>query len=85
MNFGRSRHLPRLDRVSPWHVRWYPPRVLEPEVMDTEDEAGAYMDAAAAAHLARLDAGWAELVVRTGPRGPARVHPKGRPGWALAP
>ena len=96
VDFGRSRHLPRLDRVSAWHARWYPPRVLEPEVMREEDEAGAYMDAAAAEHLTRLDAGWAELVARTGPRGPARVLDVGtgggqipvllaarRPGWRI--
>ncbi|MGH7544198.1 MAG: class I SAM-dependent methyltransferase [Gemmatimonadota bacterium] len=83
VDFGRSRHLPRLDRVSPWHVRWYPPRVLEPEVMGEEDEAGAYMDAAAAEHLARLDAGWADLVARTGPRGPARVLDVGTGGGQI--
>lgn len=83
VDFGHSHHLPRLDRVSPWHVRWYPPRVLEPEVMDAEDEAGAYMDAAAAEHLARLDAGWAELVARTGPRGPARVLDVGTGGGQI--
>ena len=68
-----GRHLPRLDRVSPWHVRWYPQRVLEPEVMGGEDEADAYMNAAGAAHLARLDAHWSGIVLRSGPRGPARV------------
>ena len=82
-DFGRSRHLPRLARVSPWHVRWYPPRVLEPEVMDAEDETGAYMDAAAAEHLTRLDAGWAEFVARTGPRGPARVLDVGTGGGQI--
>lgn len=79
-DFDRSRHLPRLDRVSPWHVRWYPPRVLEPEVMGEDEEAGSYMDAAAAAHLARLDAGWASLVARLGPRGGARVLDVGTGG-----
>jgi ubiquinone/menaquinone biosynthesis C-methylase UbiE len=96
VDFGRSRHLPRLDRVSPWHVRWYPPRVLEPEIMDEDEEAASYMDAAAAEHLARLDAGWAELVARAGPRGSARVLDVGtgggqipvllarrRPGWRI--
>ena len=83
IDFGRSRHVPRLDRVSPWHVRWYPPRLLEPEVMEAEDDAGAYMDAAAAEHLARLDTGWAELVVRTGPRGPARVLDVGTGGGQI--
>lgn len=79
----RGRHLPRLDRVSRWHVRWYPRRVLEPEVMDTEAEAGAYMDAAAATHLARLDAGWASLVAGTGPRAPARVLDVGTGGGQI--
>jgi ubiquinone/menaquinone biosynthesis C-methylase UbiE len=83
VDFGTSRHLPRLDRVSRWHVRWYPARILEPEIMDTEDEAGAYMDAAAAEHLARLDAGWAELVARTGPRGMARVLDVGTGGGQI--
>ncbi|MGH7573042.1 MAG: class I SAM-dependent methyltransferase, partial [Gemmatimonadota bacterium] len=82
--------------VGATHLRWYPQRVLEPEVMDAEDEAGAYMDAAAATHLARLDTGWASLVARTGPRGPARVLDVGtggaqiplllaraRPGWRI--
>ncbi|MBA3585228.1 MAG: hypothetical protein H0W36_12010, partial [Gemmatimonadetes bacterium] len=68
---GRSSHRPRLDRVNRRHARWYPPRVLEPEVMGTEDEAAAYMDAAGLDHLARLDAGWAERVLAAGPRGPA--------------
>jgi SAM-dependent methyltransferase len=83
VDFGRSRHLPRLDRVSRWHVRWYPARILEPEIMDTDDEAGAYVDAAAAEHLARLDAGWARLVARTGPRGPARVLDVGTGGGQI--
>lgn len=51
--------------------------------MDAEDEAAAYMDAAAAAHLARLDAGWAERVVRSGPRGPARVLDIGTGGGQI--
>lgn len=82
-NLNRGGHLPRLDRVSRWHARWYPPRVLEPEVMVGEEEAGAYMDAAAAAHLARLDAGWAALVVRSGPRGRARVLDVGTGGGQI--
>ncbi len=41
--------------------------------MGQEDEAEAYMDAAAAAHLGRLDARWAELVLREAPRRPLRV------------
>ncbi len=51
--------------------------------MDTEDEAGAYMDAAVATHLARLDAGWASLVARTGPRGPTRVLDVGTGGGQI--
>lgn len=51
--------------------------------MDAEDEAGAYMDAAAAAHLARLDAGWAALVARSGPRGSARVLDVGTGGGQI--
>ncbi|MGH7587416.1 MAG: class I SAM-dependent methyltransferase [Gemmatimonadota bacterium] len=69
--------------MSRWHVRWYPPRILEPEIMEAENEAGAYMEAAAAEHLARLDAGWAELVARTGPRGPARVLDVGTGGGQI--
>lgn len=64
--------------------------------MAAEAEAEAYMDAAAADHLARLDAGWAALVLREGPRGPATVLDlatgggqiplllaRRRPGWRL--
>jgi ubiquinone/menaquinone biosynthesis C-methylase UbiE len=83
VDFGRGRHLPRLDRVSPWHVRWYPPRVLEPEVMSEDDEAESYMDAAAAAHLARLDAGWASIVIGTGPRRKTRVLDVGAGGGQI--
>lgn len=64
-------------------MRWYPGRVLEPEVMDAEDEAGAYVDAAAASHLARLDAGWASLVAGTGLPGPARVLDVGTGGGQI--
>lgn len=48
-----------------------------------EDEAGAYIGAAAAVHLARLDAGWASLVVGTGPRGKARVLDVGTGGGQI--
>ncbi|HKY59479.1 MAG TPA: hypothetical protein VJP59_00570, partial [Gemmatimonadota bacterium] len=82
-DFGRSRHLPRLDRVSRRHVGWYPSRVLEPEVMGEDEEAESYMDAAAAAHLARLDAGWASLVIASGPRGRARVLDVGTGGGQI--
>lgn len=58
----------------------YAPRVLEPEVMDSEDEAEAYADAAAAAHLARLDGRWIARVLATGPRGPAAVLDVGTGG-----
>ncbi|MGH7563940.1 MAG: class I SAM-dependent methyltransferase [Gemmatimonadota bacterium] len=69
--------------MSRWHLRWYPQRVLEPEIMGTEDEAVAYMDAAAATHLARLDAERASLVARTGPRAPARVLDVGTGGGQI--
>ena len=70
---GHRRFRPRLDRVGKLHARWYPARLLEPEVMDTGDEAAAYVDSAAEDHLARLDAGWSAQVLAAGPRGPARV------------
>ncbi|HUP01663.1 MAG TPA: methyltransferase domain-containing protein [Gemmatimonadota bacterium] len=77
---ARSRHRPRLDRVTRLHGWWYPPRVLEPEVMDGGEEAAAYIGSAAQAHLARLDAGWAERILAAGPRGPARVLDVGTGG-----
>jgi SAM-dependent methyltransferase len=83
VDFGRSHNLPCLDRVSPWHVRCYPPRVLEPEIMGEDEEAESYMDAAAAEHLARLDAGWASLVIGLGPRGVARVLDVGTGGGQI--
>ncbi|MFN2383686.1 MAG: class I SAM-dependent methyltransferase [Gemmatimonadota bacterium] len=61
----------------------YPPRVLEPEVMDEADEAVAYMDAGAQAHLARLDAEWLALVLTAGPRGAARVVDVGTGGGQI--
>lgn len=79
---GSSEPGPELS-VPRWRARWYPARVLEPEVMDAEDDAGAYMGAAAAAHLARLDAGWAERISRAGPRGPARVLDVGTGGGQI--
>ena len=61
----------------------YPPRVLEPEVMDESDEAEAYMDAAAQEHLAALDASWVERVLAFGPRGAARVLDIGTGGGQI--
>lgn len=75
--------LPVLDRVSRRHARWYPPRVLEPETMDEADEAEAYVDAAAQAHLARLDAGWVEAILAWTSRGPMRVLDVGTGGGQI--
>lgn len=80
---GESRYVPRLDRVSRWHARWYPPRVLEPEVMAEVEVAAAYGDAAAHEHLQRLDARWAEQVLIAGPHGPARVLDIGTGGGQI--
>ncbi len=93
---GRAVLAPRLERVDRFHAWWYGARVLEPEVMAGEDEAAAYVDAAAQAHLARLDASWVEYVLASGPRGTARVLDVGtgggqiptalarrRPGWRV--
>lgn len=80
---GRAVFEPVLDRVSPWHVRVYGQRRLEPEVMDGGDEAEAYMGAAAQAHLARLDAAWVERVVAYGPRGAAAVLDVGTGGGQI--
>jgi SAM-dependent methyltransferase len=72
-----------VDLVPRWH-RWvYPARELEPEVMNEHDEAEAYMDAAAAEHLARLDASWVERVLATGPRGAACVLDVGTGGGQI--
>lgn len=93
---GKAVFGPELDRVSRRHARRYAPRVLEPEIMDEDEEAEAYMDATARAHLARLDAGWIEMILAAFPRRTARVLDVGtgggqiplvlarrRPGWTI--
>lgn len=74
---------PVLDRVSPWHVRVYGARRLEPEVMDEAGEAEAYMSAAGEEHLARLDASWIEMVLAFGPRSHARLLDVGTGGGQI--
>jgi SAM-dependent methyltransferase len=51
--------------------------------MGEDEEAESYLDAAAAAHLARLDAGWASLVIGTVARGKARVLDVGTGGGQI--
>jgi ubiquinone/menaquinone biosynthesis C-methylase UbiE len=80
---GAALFEPVLDRVSPRHSRVYGMRRLEPEVMDEEGEAAAYMSAAGETHLARLDASWIEAVVAFGPRGAARVLDVGTGGGQI--
>ena len=51
--------------------------------MDEAEEAESYMNAAAAEHLARLDAAWASVVIELGPRGVARVLDIGTGGGQI--
>ena len=80
---GAALFEPALDRVSRRHVRVYGARRLEPEIMDEEGEADAYMGAAGEAHLARLDASWIERVVAFGPRGAGRLLDVGTGGGQI--
>lgn len=80
---GRAVLAAEVDLVPRWHGWVFPPRTLEPEIMDQGDAAEAYMDAAAQAHLAALDASWVDRVLAAGPRGPAWILDVGTGGGQI--